>query len=54
MEGQSEVCFEEEVERMRRSGMSKDEIAQKMGVDPSWVESLISLWEGEGNEQEGD
>ena len=44
MEGKGEVCLEEEVERLRRSGMSTDEIAQKMGVDPSWVESLISMW----------
>ncbi len=45
MEGKGEVCFEEEVEKMRRSGMSKEEISQKMGVDPAWVESLISMWE---------
>ena len=37
------VCLEEEVERMRRSGMSTDEIAKKMGVDPSWVEGLVSM-----------
>ncbi|HZB82696.1 MAG TPA: helix-turn-helix domain-containing protein [Rubrobacteraceae bacterium] len=46
MENKGEVCFEEEVERMRRSGMSTAEISQKMGVDPSWVESLVSMWEG--------
>ncbi len=46
MENKGEVCFEEEVEHMRRSGMSTTEIAQKMGVDPSWVESLVSMWEG--------
>jgi transposase len=39
------VCLEEEVDRLRRSGMSTDEIAQKMGVDPAWVESLASMWE---------
>ena len=58
MEGKGEVCLEEEVERLRRSGMSTDEIAQKMGVDPGWVESLISMWGIEepsaaGNEPEG-
>ena len=58
MEGKGEVCLEEEVERLRRSGMSTDEIAQKMGVDPGWVESLISMWGVEepstaGNEPEG-
>jgi hypothetical protein len=36
LEGKGEVCFEEEVEKMRRSGMSKEEISQKMGVDPAW------------------
>lgn len=41
------VCLEEEVERMRRSGMTTDEISQKMGVDPAWVESLVSMVEGE-------
>ena len=47
MENKGEVCLEEEVDRLRRSGMSTDEIAQKMGVDPSWVESLVSMWAGE-------
>ena len=46
LENKGEVCLEEEVEHMRRSGMSTTEIAQKMGVDPSWVESLVSMWEG--------
>jgi transposase len=46
LEDKGEVCFEEKVERLRRSGMSTDEIAQKMGVDLSWVESLVSMWEG--------
>lgn len=41
------VCLEEEVERMRRSGMTTDEISQKMGVDPTWVESLVSMVEDE-------
>ena len=42
MEDTGEVCLEEEVERLRRSGMYPSEIAQKMGVDESWVEELIS------------
>ncbi len=41
MEDRSEVCLEEEVERLRRSGMSAAEISRMMGVDQSWVESLI-------------
>lgn len=46
MEERSEVCFEEEVERMRRSGMSVDEISGKMGVDRTWVECLVAMSEG--------
>jgi hypothetical protein len=40
---ESGVCLEEEVERLRRSGMSTDEIAERMGVDPGWVESLVLM-----------
>ena len=43
MENRREVCLEEEVERLRRSGMSVAEISRTMGVDESWVEQLISL-----------
>jgi hypothetical protein len=43
LENKGEVCLEEEVERRWSSGMSTDEIAQDMGVDPSWVESLVSM-----------
>lgn len=42
MENGGEVCLEEEVERLRRSGMSAAEISRTMGVDQSWVEDLIS------------
>jgi len=51
MEDRGEVCLEEEVERLRRSGMSVAEISQKMGVDEGWVEALISAW-GEGSPAE--
>ncbi len=47
MERGGEVCLEEEVERLRRSGKSKDEIAETMGVDPTWVEQLIAQWSPE-------
>lgn len=47
MDNKGEVCLEEEVEKMRRSGMSTQEISQKMGVDPAWVESLVSMWEAD-------
>lgn len=45
MDNKGEVCLEEEVERRRRSGMSTEAIAQEMGVDPSWVESIVSMTE---------
>ena len=48
LEDRREVCLEEEVERLRRSGMSASEIAREMGVDEGWVESLISLSPDEG------
>lgn len=42
MEDRREVCLEEEVERLRRSGMSTSEIARAMGVDEGWVEGLVA------------
>lgn len=53
MENKGEVCLEEEVERLRRSGMSTDEISQQMGVDPAWVESLVSMWGDEESSTAG-
>jgi hypothetical protein len=49
VEGGGEVCLEEEVERLRRSGMSAAEISRTMGADQGWVEALLSSW-GEGPE----
>jgi hypothetical protein len=49
VEGGGEVCLEEEVERLRRAGMSVAEVSREMGVDQAWVEALISSW-GEGSE----
>jgi len=43
LEDKGEVCFEEKVERLWRSGNSAEEIAQMMGVDQAWVESLTSM-----------
>jgi hypothetical protein len=51
-ENGGEVCLEEEVERLRRSGMSVAEISRTMGVDEGWVETLLSTW-GEGPSAEG-
>jgi hypothetical protein len=43
VEDRGEVCLEEEVARLRRSGMSAREIAREMGVDEGWVEGVISM-----------
>jgi hypothetical protein len=47
MEDRGEVCLAEEVERFRRLGLSDGEIASKMGVDASWVETVVSSGEEE-------
>ena len=41
MDGGGEVCLAEEAERLRRSGLSVDEVARRMGVDASWVETVV-------------
>jgi DNA-directed RNA polymerase specialized sigma24 family protein len=53
LEDRREVCLEEEVERLRCSGMSAAEIARTMGVDEGWVESLISTSEDSSAEDHG-
>src|SRR5215211_9543164 len=47
MEDRDEVCLAEEVERLRRFGLSDGEIANRMGGDASWVETLVSPGEDE-------
>ncbi|HEY6712393.1 MAG TPA: hypothetical protein VI055_08995 [Rubrobacter sp.] len=47
MEDRGEVCLAEEVERYRRLGLSDGEIASKMGIDASWVETVVSSGEDE-------
>ena len=42
MEDRGEVCMAEEGERLRRLGLSDEEIAERMGVDAAWVETLVS------------
>jgi orotate phosphoribosyltransferase-like protein len=42
-----EVCLAEEVERLRRLGLSDGEVASELGVDVSWVETLVSPDEDE-------
>ncbi len=52
MEDRREVCLEEEVARLRRSGMSTREIARTMGVDEGWVEALVSMLPDEDSSAE--
>jgi hypothetical protein len=47
VEDRGEVCLAEEVERLRRLGLSDGEIASRIGVDASWVETLVSPGEDE-------
>ena len=47
MDDRGEVCLAEEVERFRRLGLSDGEIASKLGVDASWVETVVSSGEDE-------
>ncbi|CAN5867125.1 hypothetical protein BH18ACT11_BH18ACT11_16070 [soil metagenome] len=47
MEERGEVCLAEEVERLRRLGLSDEEVASRMGVDVSWVQTLSSPGEDE-------
>ena len=42
MEDRGELCLAEQVERLRRLGLSDEEIAKEMGVDVTWVETLVS------------
>jgi len=42
VEDRGEVCLAEEVERLRRLGLSDEEIASRMGVEVTWVETLVS------------
>jgi hypothetical protein len=49
VEERGEVCLAEEVERLRRLGLSDEEVASRMGVDVSWVRTLISPGEDEAD-----
>ena len=54
MEERGEVCLAEEVERLRQLGLSDEEIASKMGVDASWVETVVSSGEDEPGTESAD
>jgi transcriptional regulator with XRE-family HTH domain len=47
LEERGELCLAEEVERLRRLGLSDEEVASRLGVDASWVETLVSPGEDE-------
>jgi hypothetical protein len=54
LEDRGEVCLAEEVERFRRLGLSDGEIASKIGVDASWVETVRSSGEDEPGQDSAD
>jgi hypothetical protein len=54
LEDRGEVCLAEEVERYRRLGLSDGEIASKMGVDASWVETVVSSGDNEPGPEAAD
>lgn len=43
MEGRGEVCLEEEVDRLRRSGLSVQEISEATGLESAWVASVVEM-----------
>lgn len=43
MEDRGEVCLEEEVDRLRRSGMSVQAISDSMGLEQAWVASVVEM-----------
>ena len=43
MENRGEICLEEEVDRLRRSGMSVQEISDSTGLEPAWVASVVEM-----------
>jgi predicted transposase YdaD len=47
LEERGEVCLAEEVERLRQVGLSDAQIASKLGVEASWVETVVSSGEDE-------
>jgi hypothetical protein len=54
VEDRGEVCTAEEVERLRRLGLSDEEVARRLGVDAAWVETLISPGDDETVPESGD
>jgi transposase len=42
LQDRGELCLAEEVELLRQLGLSDEEVASRLGVDASWVETLVS------------
>jgi len=51
VQDRGELCLAEEVERLRQLGLSDEEVAGRLGVDVSWVESLVSPGDEETGRQ---
>jgi DNA-directed RNA polymerase specialized sigma24 family protein len=51
LDERGEVCLAEEVEHLRQLGLSDEEVASMLGVDVSWVESLVSVGEEEAGQE---
>ena len=51
MQDRGELCLAEEIERLRQLGLSDEEVARRMGVDVTWVESLVSAGEEEAGQE---
>lgn len=43
MEYRGEACLHEGVGQLRRSGMSTQEIAGFMGLEPAWVAAVVEM-----------
>ncbi len=43
MENRGEVCLEEEVDRLRHSGMSVQEISASLDLEPAWVAEVVEM-----------
>ena len=54
MEDRGEVCLAEEVERLRLLGFSDEELASKLGVEASWVETVVPSGEDESGTESAD
>lgn len=54
MENRGEVCLEEEVDRLRRSGMSVQEISTSLGLEPVWVAEIVEMMPDEESPDVGE